>query len=277
SPLKEAVQLATVTRETSPSNKTFQLALTEARHIAESVKTINELEAAAKEKSLVVLPSVFTAASMGVRGIENSKALVRAAFKAEEANVLLKNNNNSTVFEMEGCYVNNSTVFEMEGCYVIAGLKSIQDGEYAQVDDKKAKDFITQQLRKEKKGEILAKEMKEAMNGVTSLVVLAEKEDVTVLEANNVTFNSSFVSGLGQEPAVVAAALLQKNAGLSVPIVGNQGVFVLADVIKEAEATIEKTLEQRADMYNKMLQQRTQLAYRALLENAEITDERYKF
>ncbi len=263
-PLKENVQLATVTRETSPSNKTFQLALTDARHIAENITNANELEAAAKEKSMVVRPAVFTAASMGVRDIENSKALVRSAFKAENTNALLKNNN-------------NSTVFEMEGCYVIAGLKKIQEGEFAQLEDEKTKDFIIQQLRKEKKGKILSKEMKEAMAGVSSLTSLAEKEEVTVQEANNVTFNSSFVAGLGQEPAVVAAALLQKNTGLSVPIVGTKGVFVLADVVKEAEANTKNAVASKADMYNRMLQQRTQLAYQALFDNAEITDERYKF
>ncbi len=261
SPLKENVQLATVTRETSPSNKTFQLALTDARHIAENVTTADELEAAAKEKSMITLPAFFTAASMGVRDVENSKALVRAAFRAEDTNVLLKNSN-------------NSTVFEMEGCYIIAGLKKIQDGEYAQLDDKQTKDFITAQLRKEKKGAILSKEMKEAMVGVNSLTSFAEKEGVTVQEANNVTFNSNFVAGLGQEPAVVAAALLQKNTGLSAPIVGVQGVFVLADVVKKAETS---TVANKVDMYNRMLQQRTRLAYQALFDNAEITDERYKF
>lgn len=263
SPLHENVQIATITKETTPSNKTFQLALTEARHIAENVTTIDELRAAAKEKNMIVNEMTFTASSMGLREVENSKELVRAAFKAEDKNKLITNNN-------------NSTVFEMEGCYLIAGLENIKDGEYADLEDKNTKEFILKQLRKEKKAAQIREELSGAIASSNTLDALAEKEDVKVQEATNVSFNNSFVSGLGQEPAVVATAILNNTQGsLSQPVEGNQGVFVIADVVKEAGA--ESSMEQTVTMYNRMLQQRSQLAFQALFQNADITDERYKF
>lgn len=262
SPLHENVQIATITKETTPSNKTFQLALTEARHIAENVNTTDELRAAAKEKNIIVKEMTFTASSMGLTDVENSKELVRAAFKAEEPNRLITNNN-------------NSTVFEMEECYIIAGLEIIKDEDYASIDDKKTKDFVLLQLRKEKKAAQIKAELKNAMASAATLEALSEKEDVKVQEATNVSFSNSFVSGLGQEPAVVATAILDNGTALSQPIEGNQGVFVIADIVKEAGAA--NNAEQAAALYNRMLQQRSQLAYQALFENAEITDERYKF
>lgn len=263
SPLHKNVQLATITKETTPSNKTFQLALTEARHIAENVSNVNELEAVAKEQNVIVNEATFTAASMGLREVENSKELVRAAFKSENENSLIAN-------------TNNSTVFEMETCYVIAGLKKIREEKYAKLDDSKTKEFIEQQLRKEKKGKILAEQLEQAMTSAKTLDALAEKEGVTVQEASNVSFNNSFVSGLGQEPAVVATALLEKTDDvLSKPVIGSQGVFVLSDIVKEQSEN--KNAEQAADLYNRMLQQRAQMAYQALFEKTEITDERYRF
>lgn len=264
SPLHENVQLATITKETTPSNKTFQLALTEARHIAENVSTIEELKAVAKEKNIVLNEATFTASSMGLQEVENSKELVRAAFKAENENKLLFNNN-------------NSTVFEMEGSYIIAGLSKIRDGEYANLEDKRTKDFIAQQLRKEKKATELKKQLRTAMAAAGTLEALAAKENVAIQEAENVSFNNNFVAGLGQEPAVVATALLEPTqTKLSQPVEGNQGVFVIANVLKQADENTTKQ-EEAVTFYNRMLQQRVQLAYQALLEQADITDERYKF
>lgn len=264
SPLHKNVQLATITKETTPSNKTFQLALTEARHIAESVNSVDELKAVAKEQNVIVSDAVFTAASTGLRGVDNSKDLVRAAFKAEKENKLIVNSN-------------NSTVFEMEDSYIIAGLSKIREGEYASVEDKETKDYIKQQLRKHKKAEQLKEQLTSAMSSASTLDALATKEGVAVQEATGVAFNNSFISGLGQEPAVVATAMLDTKAtSLSSPIEGMQGVFVIGDVTQDTTDGAADA-QQAATFYNRMLQQRVQLAYQALYENAEITDKRYKF
>ncbi|PVX50811.1 peptidyl-prolyl cis-trans isomerase D [Balneicella halophila] len=263
SALNKNVQLATITKETSASNKTFQLALTEARHIAESANSIDELRAVAKEKNIIVNESTFTAASMGLPDVDNSKELVRAAFKAEDEDKLIVNNN-------------NSTVFEMEDSYIIAGLKKIREGEYASIDDEKVADYIKNQLRKDKKAQVLKEELANSIASANTLDALATKEGLEIQEATNATFNNSFVSGLGQEPAVVASAIFTDNStNLSQPIKGNQGVFVLSDVT--VDKTASSNSEQATLLYNNMLRQRVQMAYQALYENAEITDQRYKF
>lgn len=259
----ENVQMATVTKEITPSNKTFQLALTDARRIAENVNNIEELNAAATEANYLAREAILYPASMGIQGIDNSKAVVRAAFTTEEVGKLLLNNE-------------NSTVFEMDESYVIVGLKEINDGEYANVDSKDTQEFIKGELRKEKKAEILKSELANAET--SSLEALAEKEGVTVQDATDVSFNTSFISGLGQEPSVVAAAILGDFTAseISKPIAGTQGVFVLGDVAK-IEDKEENDIESATSLYNQMLNQRIQMAYQALYRNAKIIDERFKF
>lgn len=261
----ENVQIAVISKETTPSNKTFQVALTEARHIAENVKTLDELAAVAQEKRLALKDATFYTGSIGVRDIPNSKELVRNAFKMEEANTLLKNKD-------------NSTVFEFDECYVVAGLKDIKEKGYASVNDEDTKDFIVSRIRQDKKAEILMKNLLPTLSSVATLEEFGGKENLEVKTVTGATFRSNYLSGLGQEPEVIAQAVLNKDKTgvIGKAIKGNQGIYVLGNIHKIEDSAPD--YEALTSFYNKSLQRKAaQLGYQALYENAEIEDERYRF
>lgn len=261
----ENVQIAVISKETTPSNKTFQVALTEARHIAENVKTLDELAAVAQEKRLALKDATFYTGSIGVRDIPNSKELVRNAFKMEEANTLLKNKD-------------NSTVFEFDECYVVAGLKDIKEKGYASVNDEDTKDFIVSRIRQDKKAEILMKNLLPTLSSVATLEEFGGKENLEVKTVTGATFRSNYLSGLGQEPEVIAQAVLNqdKTGVIGKAIKGNQGIYVLGNIHKIEDSAPD--YEALTSFYNKSLQRKAaQLGYQALYENAEIEDERYRF
>lgn len=261
----ENVQIAIITKETTPSNKTFQLALSEARHIAENIKNLDELSAVAQEKRLPVKDATFYAASTGLQEVPNSKELVRIAFNTEEANTLLTNKD-------------NSTVFEFDECYIVAGLKDIKAGEYASLDDKQTRETILATIRKDKKAAQIKDALLATLKSGQNLEDIATKEGAKVESIIEATFDSNYLPGLGQEPEVIATAVLEKNKTplVTTPIQGNQGVYIIGDIEKVEGTT--PNYEAITSFYNQSLKTRaTQQGYQALYENAEVTDERYRF
>lgn len=262
----ENVQLAVITKEITPSNKTYQMALTDARHIAENVKNLEDLSAIAQEKNMKVKDAIFYAGSTGVREVPNSKELVRIAFKAEQANTLLANKD-------------NSTVFEFDECYIIAGLKTIKDGKYSNIETPETRNIIIANIRKEKKEKQLQESIQAQLQQNVNLADLATKEGVQVESIKNATFTSSYLPNLGLEPKVIATAVLQKeNNGIyNKAIIGNEGVFVIGN-IEVVDEDKNQSYEATNSFYNKSLERRAlQQGYQALYENAEVTDERYRF
>ena len=88
--------------------------------------------------------------------------------------------------------------------------------------DQKFKNNIESILMNEKKGE----KLKEKMTGA-SLEEIAKNVSATVQTATNAKLDNTNIDGIGSEPAVVGTAFGLEANGISKPVVGETGVFVV--------------------------------------------------
>jgi len=104
--------------------------------------------------------------------------------------------------------------------YVVAGLKGVQAAGMPSLAN--IKDEIETQVRNQKKGELIKGKISN-----NNLSAVASQFSVDVEEATDVTFESKFTQGLGNEPKVIAAAFNTAVNGVSEPVIGNSGVYVV--------------------------------------------------
>lgn len=155
--------------------------------------------------------------------------------------------------------------------YVVPALLSKQKAGLPSVENIKSE--IEQLVINEKKGEIL----KAKMANMKDLTALAAQFDVPIDTAKNVTFNSPFVPNLGSEPKVVGTAFNLEEGGVSQPIVGLSGVFVLKVISKPSPGEPNNLPQLRQALATPVRQQVPTGLIRAMKKKADITDNRARF
>ena len=198
-----------------------------------------------------------------IAGIDNARDIIREAYMAEKPGFILTTKEKSPIFEAGDKFsVVVLTGIQEEG---IAPLNSVSAA-------------IRTELIRKKKGEIIAKELTNAISGSESLLSVAQKANAEVMDATDVSFSSFQVPGVGIEPVLTAEVVTMKENEISKPIIGNQGVYV---IMVNSRTQEEVTPEQIAQMKNALLQSNlyraNYQAIEALIKNAEVKDTRYKF
>lgn len=154
--------------------------------------------------------------------------------------------------------------------YIVAGLKSVNAPGLPNAAD--LKEQIELEVVNKKKGELL----KTQMTG-KDLSALAANFDVPIDTARNVSFSSSFIPNVGNEPKVIASAFSLAQNGVSAPVVGNSGVYVIQLTSKTEAGTATNIPQIRRTMASNI---RSQVSFRlmeTLRENASIKDRRSRF
>jgi peptidyl-prolyl cis-trans isomerase D len=191
-----------------------------------------------------------------IPGLENSRVLIRAAYKAKTGSLILS---------AEG-----TPIFELGSQFVIATMTGEQEKGIASFASVKPR--VELDVKKEKK----AQQLIEKMSGKSDLNQLASGLGVNVSEAQNITFESYSIPGVGFEPAVAGAATALEANQVSKPVEGTSGVFVVKvnsvnqgtdQDVKADKQKLAASINYRANM----------LAFEALRENAKVVDKRSKF
>ncbi|HEY5511082.1 MAG TPA: SurA N-terminal domain-containing protein [Prolixibacteraceae bacterium] len=250
------VQLATIVRNIEPSSQTYQQTYSLAsKFAAENLDIKAFRESVTKQGLNKRIASIFET-DKDVAGMENSRMLVRAAFKGEVGKPVLSS---------EG-----TTIFELGNQFVVAMLNTKQEKGYSPFNT--VKPTIELALRKEKKAE----QLQEKMTGKTDLNSLASSLGTTVGQAQDINLESYSIPGLGIEPAIAGAASVLEPGAVSKPIAGSNGVYVV-----KATAVNKGT---NVDIAAEKLQSKMALGYRvsvqafeALKENVGVLDKRAKF
>jgi len=250
------VQLATIVRNIEPSSQTYQQTYSLASKFAAENRDIKAFRTSVSAQGLNKrLASVYEA-DKEIAGLDNSRLLIRAAFKADLG---------QPVISSEG-----TPIFELGSQFVVAVLSNIQEKGYSSVAVNKP--TIEMTLRKDKKAE----QLKEKMAGKSDLASLASSLGTTVGQAQDINFESYSIPGLGIEPAVAGVASALETGAVSKPVAGLNGVYVV-----KATAVNKGT---NTDIAGEKLQNKLALGYRvsvqafeALRENAEVVDKRGKF
>ena len=140
----------------------------------------------------------------------------------------------------------------------------------------KSRPIIEPIIRNRKKAEEISKKIASA----TSLEAVATATGQTIARADSLVFSSPYIPNVGPEPRVVGYAFDKQlsGKGVSAPVAGNEGVFVLKVDQVSAKANYSGDIEQTREA---MLQTQESIIQRAATEalkkNAKIKDNRAKF
>ncbi|MGB0166624.1 MAG: peptidylprolyl isomerase, partial [Luteibaculum sp.] len=163
-----------------------------------------------------------------------------------------------------------SEPLELDDKFVVALLTEISEkGEpkLSQVRDEMERDLI-----REKKAEKLKAEM-----AGSDLNAIASKIDAQVQTATGVTFSTVNIPGAGREPKIVGQAFTLPEGAVSVPLKGEMGVYVVK-VTSLSEAPETNSYASNRNIIKSQIENRAQnSAFQALMEEADINDERYKY
>ena len=248
---QDAVKLATIAQKIQPSELTNNKIYEQATKF-EMDAAKKDFEALAKELKITVSPSVRVKAideSFGT--VSNQRQIVKWAFES-------------------GTSVGDVKRFEIvnQG-HVVAKLKKVYEKGLMAVED--ARPQVEGILKNKKKAEMIQAKLK-----ATSLEALAAANNVTVMNATDLSIENPAIPGAGFEPKVVGTAMSSKVGQISKPIVGNAGVYVLvtkaatkAPALKSYEEFVGKLKQQTASYSGRVIQ--------ALKENADIKDNRSEF
>ncbi|QGY43614.1 peptidylprolyl isomerase [Maribellus comscasis] len=209
--LSKQVQVAYLVRNVQPSTQTYQDVYAKASKFASENSNHKEFEAAVTEQNLTKKVATVGENDRLIAGLENPRQLIRAAYEAEEGDIILSQE--------------ETPIFELGDNFVIAALTNITEEGIAPLDDVQAR--VELAVIKEKKAELLKEKAAAAMNGKTDLQAIAGELDATVENATSINFNSFQLPGVGLEPAVIGTAASLDTDQLSKPIVGNNGVFIV--------------------------------------------------
>ncbi len=251
--LKVAVGIASV--DIRPSSQTRQAAYALASEFAGRNRTRKQFDEAVTAQKLVarVAPRL-TANTRQIPGIENSREIIRDAFNDEKSK------------EVSG-------VYEMGDRFIVAVLTGIHPKGTQSLASVKTE--VTRLATNDAKGDaILAK-----LGTVSSVEDAAGKMGKEVKDANSIHLDMMQIPGIGFEPKVIAAAAALQQGQVSKPIKGENGVYVLqntsytpAQAIQPLNITTDKKMMQ-SDLTNRASYQ----IYNAVMDQANITDQRVKF
>lgn len=244
-------KVAYLSRKVVAGNETYQSVFTAAGKFAAESANADDFNQAIEEGNLSKrIADNLKENARTIAGLNNPRELIRWAYEANVGEV--------------------SDVFEMGDKFVVANLTDIKSAGTQELDEVRGQ--IENTLVKDKKVALL----EEQLAGVTDLNFLSNDLDAVIKTVEGVSFFSSQVPGLGQEPAFVGAACALGKGELSSPIKGRNSVYLLRvdNVISSPEGVTDAVQQQLLAS----LQSRTSFeVFNELKKLANIKDNRATF
>ncbi|TPE45599.1 peptidylprolyl isomerase [Pontibacter mangrovi] len=215
-----------------------------------------------------------------LKNIEANKSLVKEEAANIGKNQVLVNNLSGARELVRWAYADDtevgdvSPVVEINDQFVVATLTGEREKGYASVED--VREELTAAVRDELKAKQIIEKLK-GQKGSLDQMAAAYGPDAMVKTADNVTFASASIPGIGVEPLAVGEAFGLKQGARTAPIEGQGGVLVVeltnltpAPEIDDFENVKKQILATRAGRAE------TQ-AFEAIKEKADIKDNRVRF
>ena len=254
------VRLVTLERKIEASTKTYQEIFAKASRFAGENQSKESFDSSVEaDKSLIKRTAQVQEADREIRGLADSRAIIRSAFTNSEVGSLVVDWENSPIFELGNQFVVGVVAEEKE-----EGHMSFEE----------VKPRVELAVLREKKAEKLIADMTAPAKNSLDAVATAVGEEVKNVE--NVSFASTTIPEIGHEPAVVGTVSKLEENVISQPIKGSQGVYVLkVTSVSETEDQNFKDDQQR--LIQNLGMRAARQAYEAQREAAEIEDKRTKF
>jgi peptidyl-prolyl cis-trans isomerase D len=204
------VRVAILSRKVEPSTETYQKIYGETSKFASENQSYADFQKSIVDQKLDKKVATLKESDREVTGLEQSRALVRAAFAAEEGNIMVNNE--------------ESPIFEFGNKFVIGAMT--QATEEGPSSFEEAKIRVELAVRKEKKAKMLAEKLQNAAAGQSDLSSVASKLSTDVKDASGVNFTTFSIPAVGFEPAVIGTVCNISEGKISAPIEGNNGVYM---------------------------------------------------
>lgn len=255
SPKVKKVKVAFLEREVVPSDETTQEIYSKAVSFAAGALSVDEFRNMCRKENITPrFATDITQEDKTLPGLENSREIIRWAFENKEGSI--------------------SSIFDMSDKYVIAALTGLKKKGFAPLEIVRPE--IEVALKKQKKIEKLAAEIKNKIASAASIDEVSKILGIEIAEASKVRFTNPYINNIGIEPSVVVSALNMQAGKISDPLKGENGVFVIVvnsidqprnpDVFS-SRFRLKYALDSRASYEG----------YEALKENAKIVDNRIRF
>ncbi len=258
------VKLAYLNQAVVPSEDTQNAVFEKVYDLVNNANSLEDLEAAAQsaggkiETSPLLKSSDFNLGTLG--GGQSSRDMIKWAFDSgtDVGDV------SPSVYD----YQDNVNFYNNK--YVIAGLKTIQPAGLPTVAN--IRDEVEPIVRNQK----LAESIKSNVSG-KDLETVASTYGASVETADNVSFSTGFVPGLGNEPKVVASAFNMNVNDMSAPIAGDSGIYVLKMTSKPAVGQPTNIPQLRKQSNSTVQSQVAAQLMKSMRKNAEVVDNRATF
>jgi len=249
------VKLAVIERKVVASNNTFSFIYNEAKNYVVHNNTVEKFENGAQDKGYVVRSANLTENTPNINGISNSRQVVRWAFD-NDGNVI-------------------SDVLTCGDEFIVAALTKINKKGYKPLDD--VKDELKTSLIRDKKAEIISKQLTQELQSNSSMESLARALSLPVDTLAGVNFSGSRTA-IGNEPVILATASFIQVNELSAPLQGNNGVYVILPYnINTSKAEYDESM-QRILLNNQSRYSRNPQSVIDILKETEgVEDNRFRF
>ncbi|MDR2938204.1 MAG: SurA N-terminal domain-containing protein [Prevotellaceae bacterium] len=249
---QKKVQLAVVERALEPSRTTRERIFANANEFATAAGDYATFTAKAAEKGYAkqTAPRI-TINDRNVQGLQQARDLVRWAYEQKKSG-------------------NISGVFEISNNFVVAALKEVREDGYADVDQVASE--ISAEVLREKKADLAAAEM----SGAADLSSLAQQLNATVGTIADVNFASFYLTNVGVEPGLAAAASVAKEGQISTPVKGYSGTYVFSATARTDKATDAMLPQEKQRLQETVPMRVGYELFEALRTQAEIKDWRGK-
>jgi peptidyl-prolyl cis-trans isomerase D len=251
------VRLATVKKNVTPSQETYQTFYAQANKIAAQGKgSVERFRAACVAEGLQPrVENNIGLESKSVAQYQQVSNLIRWMYESKEGDV-------SGILEVDD-----------KKTYIVAALVGSRDAGVAPVE--KVRNRIIPEIVKKKKAEYLIAQMSEVSKDATTIDDVAAKLGVSVTSVSPaINFNSSYIPTLRTtEYKLLGAVASSPENKLSEPVAGETGVYLylVTSITENPQAQTPEAIKSRMEMNN------YSTLYRILYEKADIVDNRGRF
>jgi len=251
------IKVASVDFAMEPGSRTIEALYNDASTFASTNNTIEKFDKAVKDKGLNLRSAPKLSENDNtIPGLKAAREVVRWSFNEETEKGTVSN------------------VFDIDGIYVVAALKNKVEKGTIPLDV--LKDEIKSLVIREKKAEILIKQVNDQLAKAKDLNALVQMFPNTRIDTVDVSFASSNIPNYGHEAKLTGQIFAAKKGVVAGPVKGEQGVysFVLDNMIDPPATTDFENQKRQMAMY---FQGRAGMLANILQEKADITDNRLIF
>ena len=192
-----------------------------------------------------------------IAGLNKPKELITWAFQSKKGDV--------------------SPVFLIDDNYLVAALAEVKPEGFKKLDEVMTE--VEEGVKKEKKAKMLIEKFNAELPKAKTPEDLAIAFRSVAQTVSGVSFSSSYLDYIGNDPAAVAAIITSPTAKFSKPVEGVNGVYVFyVTSITEAQLPANNNYSaQKQEKITELANMTEYDVFNALKEKGKVKDHRYKF